>query len=242
MKKQFPALLPAQVREQMLLSKQACLVTSLSSYNVVTNIISRPKQKLSKELDEDLLFRFGYVPFVIAEVAYDYVDSVIDMACLLRISETKRLCRAIKELRKEYNSFRRSVYYGAEQHEEDNMLVFQNELKEDFSAMYVDSCNALLDKYPDLNSEYKIMLAAVYMARIVFSALFRYVSDMNRIVEAQVGHPIGNILPSHLRKINELVIHFVGDKSLGNEFNKTMARHVANLVKYIHDIKLDKHE
>lgn len=41
------------------------------------------EEKLSKILDQDTLFRFAYIPFVIANLAWDYADTIILMASQL---------------------------------------------------------------------------------------------------------------------------------------------------------------
>lgn len=89
-------------REQMLLRQQSIY----SRYGVAPDIQPRAVQSqprnLSDEIDEDLLFRFGYVPFVIAEVAWDYIDTIFDLAYILKIKETRKVNRALKDLRSDY--------------------------------------------------------------------------------------------------------------------------------------------
>lgn len=107
-------------REQMLLRQQ----TVGNSYSILSSgvqpLTTAPVRSahLSEEIDEELLFCFGYVPFVIAEVAWDYIDTIFNLSAILGISETKKICRALKNLRSDYLSLRKSVYNGADQHEE----------------------------------------------------------------------------------------------------------------------------
>lgn len=229
-------------REQMLLRQQSIC----SRYGLVPDIqplaVQSHPRNLSDEIDEDLLFRFGYVPFVIAEVAWDYIDTIFDLTYILNIKETRKVSRTLKELRSDYLSLRRSVYHGADQHEEDNMILFQEELKEEFSEMYRYCCFAIINDYPDINEEYKMLIACVYVCRMVFLALFQYHSDMKAEVEKKVRHTVGNILPKHLRQMNDLVILYVGDTPLKHEFTDERKRMVNNLVKYIHQIQLNKHD
>lgn len=230
-------------REQMLLRRQ----TAIGSYNILSSdtspmpSLTRPAN-LSDEIDEELLFRFGYVPFVIAEVAWDYIDTIFDLTVILGISETRKINRALNNLRQDYVSLRRSVYNGADQHEEQNMILFQEELKEEFSEMCQYCCGEVVKEYPDINDEYKMLLGCVYVCRMVFSALFQYMADMKAQVERKVRHTVGDILPNHLRKMNDLVLLYVGDTPLKQERTDEWKRMVDNLVKYIHKIQLNKND
>ncbi len=95
------------------------------------------KQDLSELLDQDTFLRFGYVPFVIAEVAWDYADTAIDIAILMRLSPTKKLCRCIRELRREYLGFKRKYFDSSHlDSEEDNMELFIDELSQFFNDRF----------------------------------------------------------------------------------------------------------
>ena len=198
--------------------------------------LSRP---LSSEIDEETHLRYGYVSFVIAEVAWDYVDSVLDMACILRRRELRRLCRTIKQIREDYLWWRRKFSGQAHlDNEEENMLTFQEDLNEFFSGMYHTHTDKLKQKYPDIDSEYIMMIATAYMSIIVFDALFKYVRYMEGIVIKKVGHPIGKILPKHLRQIATLMPEFAGDCPIKSEFERTRPFFVDTLVTQIKSIEL----
>lgn len=118
--------------------------------------------------------------------------------------------------------------------------MFQDELKEEFSEMYKYCSTAVSNDYPDINEEYRMMLACVYVCRMVFSALFQYVSEIKVSVEKTVRHPVGDILPYHLKKMNDLILLYVGDTPLKQEYNDERKRMVSSLVKFIHKIQLNK--
>lgn len=198
--------------------------------------LSKP---LSAEIDEETHLRYGYVSFVIAEVAWDYVDTVLNMACLLRRRELRRLCRTIKEIREDYLWWRRK--FSGQTHldnEEENMETFQEDLNEFFSSMYRAHTDKLKNKYPDIYSEYIMMIATAYMSIIVFDALFKYVRYMEGIVINKVRHPIGNILPKHLHQIAMLMPEFAGDCPIKSEFELTRSFFVDTLVTQIKSIEL----
>ena len=89
--------------------------------------------KLSQILDSETLMRFAYVPFVVAQLAWDYVDTVVCVSGMLNIKATKKLCRAVRELKREYDLVRSPYVNDAHRHsEEDNMYVFEEGAKDLF--------------------------------------------------------------------------------------------------------------
>lgn len=58
-------------------------------------------ERLKTMFSREELFRFAYVPFVIAELVWDYADTVIIMAHQLNDPACRRLTRAIRNARAE---------------------------------------------------------------------------------------------------------------------------------------------
>lgn len=100
---------PYSINQQLLSSNTGLPignVTPLSPADILAHIKRQnarkeeiEKERLAKLLGEDGLFRFGYVPFVIGELAWDYADTVVDLASLMKLTKVRSLCRAVKNLR-----------------------------------------------------------------------------------------------------------------------------------------------
>lgn len=223
-------------REQMLLRQQ---FSPMQSRPVIPRP-EPPKQRTTDDLSEELLFQFGYVPFVIAEVAWDYIDTIFDLISYLNLSDLKKFVRSIKNIRRDYQSLRRSVYNGSDQHEEDNMLVFLDELKTEFSSIYQDVYQLVNTNYPDRNDDYNVIVACAYVAMMVYSALFSYVYHVTQEVQEFVGHKVGSILPPHLEQTNKILTSQFEDAKLQEQFKPIKEKYVKQLVKNIHSIKLEK--
>lgn len=85
------------------------------------------EQKLSEILDSETLMRFAYVPFVVAQLAWDYADTIVDVASMLKLHPTKKLCRAVRELKRQYDRVRDEFTNHAHRDSEiDNMYVFED--------------------------------------------------------------------------------------------------------------------
>lgn len=190
------------------------------------------EQKLSKILDSETLMRFAYVPFVVAQLAWDYADTIIDYSAILKLHPTKKLCRAVKELKRRYDIVRDEFTNTTHRDSEiDNMYVFEEGVSDLFSLYLKNIEFDLNSEYPQLDAEHRSFILAVYQCHIVLQAIYRYASMQKAKIEKIVGHSIGDVLPAELRKLDILVMEFVGDKPVSEKFSsqqKTYAQCIAN--------------
>lgn len=197
------------------------------------------EQKLSEMIDSDTFMRFGYVPFVVANLAWDYADTIVCMAQLLKLQETKKLSRAIRQLKADYDRLRAPYIDSAHRNsEENNMYVFEDGVKDLFNLYLVNIECDIKSAYPELQSEYIILLKAVYQCHIVLQCIYEYVRIMTIKVEKIVGHKIGDILPGELRRLDPLVIAFAGDKPISKEFEKQQSTYAKSLSNRLSRIEL----
>ncbi len=190
------------------------------------------EQKLSKILDTETLMRFAYVPFVVAQLAWDYADTILNVACIMKLHPTKKLCRAVKELKRRYDIVRDEFTNTTHRDSEiDNMYVFEDGVADLFSLYLKNIEFDLNSEYPQLDAEYRSFILAVYQCHIVLQAIYRYAEMQKVKIEKIVGHAIGDVLPAELRKLDILVMEFVGDKPVSEKFSsqqKTYAQCIAN--------------
>lgn len=177
--------------------------------------------RVSKILSNDALMRFAYVPFVIASLAWDYIDTILVLSAAQKKHETKRLCRAVRQLKSEYDRLRAPyIDKDHQSSEEVNMLVFENGVKDIFNLYLVNIAADLKREYPNLDDDSLVFLKAVYQAHIVLLSIYKYVNKQTSIVEKLLNEHIRDILPSQLRRVDGLVMAFVGDKPISEQFAK----------------------
>ena len=202
----------------------------------------RDKKRLHEMLSEEAVFSITYVPYVIAEVAWDYADSIIDIATLMRLSETKRLCRAIKELRREYDRERYKIINDTwRKSETDNMIMFQEELKDFFSSVHRYVSDGLTEKYGKIDYDSLLLIGASYACRIVLTALDRFCAAQEKIVTSILGYSIGHqLMPKEIKKLYAVVAEFDGDTTLDrDDWKQHEAQFAEELAKYITDVELN---
>lgn len=201
----------------------------------------RETLKLSKILDQDTLFRFAYVPFVIAELVWDYADTIIDLSITMRLKATKKLCRAIRELRRDYDRVRAPFIDDAHRNSEtENMYMFEDGVNDIFKTLLVNIRCDLKSEYPELAPDYIDLLTAVYQCDILLHSLFRYVRMQTEKIEKIVGHRIGRILPDETYRLDALVIAFVGDKPVSERFISIKETYIKTLATQMALIELNE--
>ena len=187
------------------------------------------RDSIDKALTRDELFRFAYVPFVIAELVWDYADTVLDMAH--RIPEVKKLSRAIRNARAEYDALRRQ-YINAESREREieNMYVFEDGVKRITKQMLVNIDIDIKSEYPELIPESRDLLVAVYQCHVLSRALVTYTDNESRKLERKLKHQrVGRILPPPYYVMDKLIPEFVGDKPASAHLKNLFGQYIKSL-------------
>lgn len=193
-------------------------------------------EEIKSKIDKETLFLFSFVPFVIAEIAWDYADSCINLAILLRIYETKRLSRRIRELRREYDWKRSRMDPGSRKIETENMLAFQEDYKEFFSHLHHNIQEQINATYPGQCFDMQLLISGAYSCAVVLRSVFKYVDIMQNKIAALLGiTAVGSIIVSELRELEKIIIQFAGEESIGgdNKFPTSLNPYVDTLVNYL---------
>lgn len=193
---------------------------------------------IAKRLTKDELHRVAYLPFVIAEVVWDYADTLCDLAVIMRESKLKRLCRAVKELRRDYDRSRAPFLDAATQaKEEEHMIGFQEELNDFFYKMRLAVTAEIHTKHGHLESEGEMLVVACHMGVICFRALRKYTAWADALIERKCGRARHSIMPDQIRRLGFLLPEFAGDCEIDlNTPQMDLWRDA--LVNHIHSIEL----
>lgn len=123
------------------------------------------------------------------------------------------------------------------------MYVFEEGVSDLFSLYLKNIEFDLNSEYPNLEEDYRNYLLAIYQCHIVLQSIYRYCGMMKEKVEKIVGHQIGDVLPKELRRLDILVMAFVGDKPISAKFDaqqKTYAQCLANRMILVELVDKDK--
>ena len=214
----------------------------LAKAPITAGLIHRPEQRefsieeIKQKIDKETLFLFAFVPFVIAEIAWDYADSCIDLCILMRITETKKLCRCVRELRREYDRKRYKIDQEHRNIETQNMEAFQEDYKQFFSELHTSITNQVAENHPGQCLEQRMLMAAAYSCAVVLRAVFKYTDILSKRIAGILGiTATGSIIVKELRVLEKIIIQFAGEESIGgnNQFPSTLNPFVDTLVEYL---------
>ena len=122
--------------------------------NTVTSILINPnlpfvsrfapkpmtRKDFSEKVDNlpiKLMRDLGAKLYLLANLSWGYVDTVCSMCIELRLEETKKLMREIRNLKREYDRFRAPTMGDLETRQEEEMGVwFEESFLNDFNALY----------------------------------------------------------------------------------------------------------
>lgn len=192
--------------------------TATPRFSVGVDLHAKPKQRvespldISKALTQNELYRVAYLPFVIAEVVWDYVDTILDLACLLKLQQTKRLCRAMRELRRDYDRSRAPfIDDKSREVETEHMIAFQDEFRAYFNKLWLAVKFNLRQRHGHLEENYEMLVCAVHMSMVCFKALRKFTNWADTLIESKCGRANHSIMPDQIRRLGILLPEFAGD-------------------------------
>lgn len=199
--------------------------------------------QIKATLTQDEILRFGYVPFVIARLVWDYADTILDICIQMRLQETKRLSRAVRQLKDDYD--RNRIPYIDKTHEDNesrNMLIIEEAIEEHTDLFFLNLRCAVEREYPELTPEYRQLIYAVYQCRAMLSVCLRYAEVQRAHVAKRMGWVLNSMLPPQVKALEPLIIAFAGDKTLGADWDKTETTFVNTFVTQIGLLRLSEKE
>lgn len=217
-------------------SHQVKLIVNMNRTFVMASVI--PKQRKMSEaehflwfyhrLGQDGIFQIAYVPFVIANLVWDYADTVTRIAAMLRLGGAKKLSRRVKELKVEYDRTRLPYLDAKHQDSEiENGYIFEDAVNDITQQLLKNITFDLRCEYPNLDPEHLDFLIAVYQCDIMLNALMEYSRIKSNEVSYKLNLPsIGRMLPDAIYKLVPVMPRFAGDKPLSVEFGELRKRYI----------------
>lgn len=167
----FPQPKPKTERETRLSIRQTKIAKPMHSISI--NPGQRKKMKDITEVPEELLIKWSIRLFALMNLAWDYVDTILDLCIQQRISETKPLCRTIRELKRDYDKFRsRSMTEDKEREEEETAMIFEEMFDKHFKILAIN-LDTEVRKY-DLNEDHTMLVIATQQAMTLIDAVKIY--------------------------------------------------------------------
>lgn len=193
------------------------------------------KQAMEKLTDEEH-FRYLYMPYMVTDVYFDYVDTVLTLAAQMRIEPLKKVCRLVKETEKDYRYFmRQHIDHKHLTQQSQHMDIFLDGYFDKFNAEYKIIKVAIRAKKPDLHPDWITFLACIYMTMAIFYALQEFCREADKVI-AQKWKPGGRtILLDWVPLTNKMMLECLGDSDvISREDLKTSGKRILDT---LHNLK-----
>lgn len=149
--------------------------------------------------------------YLIGALVWDYTDTILDISAQMRIGATKKISRAIRELRQDYDRVRaRNLDSKYVEREWELAELFESINKDHFTKLY----NALQNEIrhdTNLDKDYEILVGAVQIAMTVLDALKLYAAQCDQFIHKYYPAAPHSILPDHFRRLSILLPEYAGD-------------------------------
>lgn len=173
--------------------------------------ISKPRRGSLDDVPQTELAYMTVKIYFVGALAWDYTDTVLDIASQMKISETKKLSRTIRELRRNYDRLR-AIDLDAEHIRQEWKLaeLFEAINKEHISRL----CNGLLTEIRHdhkLSGDYESLVEAVLIALTMLDALHLYADQCDAFIKKYYPDAPHSILPDHFTQLKWLLPEYAGD-------------------------------
>lgn len=199
---------------------------------------SPTKEEMEEMLDTDTTFRWLHIPFVIAELVWDRLDTVKIVSQMMKLDHTRKINRQIDEIHRDFNSKKRFLIEGdchSKQAKHGEEMI--DEIEEDLSEYYQSIYKAVCDRFPELDNDNRMFVSAIHEARLIYTAIKRYNEKFRNILKRDFGLTTKDIMPSDFWKLDALVTKIKPECMLplsSGEVNENIER----MVQLMFDIRL----
>lgn len=195
-----------------------------------------PGPKQFADIPADRLAVMGVKLYIVGALAWDYTDSVLNIAAQMRIPQTKRLCRTIRSLRCNYDKMRALSLDREHMRCEWNLAeMFEGICKGHFQKLCLGLRNEIR-RDAELDPQYVMLVEAVQMAMTLIDTLKLYAAECDSFIRNYYPTAPHSILPDQFKSLATLLPEFAGDCYDASSYSRSATARI--LLKEINDIEL----
>lgn len=161
--------------------------------------------------DRFTAFRIAYLPFVFFDAIWDYIETLMDIARILRIRETRSLCRALQTIRDDYDREQIKMIDKVEREKTSQHAQQFIDESEPLKWSYKVIHSEYRRKYPDLSPDWVMLIAQADLICGLFAALIKYAEHFDKMIEEKAGRKLHSLLPDEIRRMQILIPQFLGN-------------------------------
>lgn len=149
--------------------------------------------------------------YLIGALVWDYADTVCDIAISMRRHETKRLCRAVRELRLDYDRTRALDLDDDHVEREWRLAELFESINRDNFAKLCAGLRTEIRRDTRLDAENVMLVEAVQMTMTLIDALRLFAAECDGFIRRYYPQSPHSILPDHFTRLAVLIPEFAGD-------------------------------
>lgn len=188
------------------------------------------KTKTIDDIPEDTLMSWAMRLFGLGSLAWDYADTVLKCAAVMRLQHTKKLCRAVRDIKADYDRFRaRKISDSYVRKEQAIGLAIEELCQGHLDKLHYGLRNEIA-RY-GLEPESTFLVEAVQQCLTLIDAMKLYAKDCDRQIGDTDAH---SIMPDHFIRLSGLISEFAGDAYNHNsEARRITAKIIYNELKTV---------
>lgn len=169
-------------------------------------------QKTLREVPERELINMAVRLYVLGALAWDYVDSILNIAAQMGITQTKRLSRAVRELKREYDKERAERMDDAlVEQESEWALDFEDYIGKALKELTEGIRAETQDVDGKLQGDYLYLVMGVQQAMTVLEAMKIFARQCDTKIESYGVPPAHSILMDHFPRLMVMIPQYAGD-------------------------------
>lgn len=155
--------------------------------------------------------KMAFVPLVLTEIAWMYADRCMKWCAEHRVSATVKLCRAMKQLRKDYIAYlAKDLKPDHIQNVIDQAHEFHDSIATKFQVMWYTLNGEWSKTYPD-DAEYNVMRTDALMGMVCIKALERHNKQWDDRIRKEFGREMNSITDPKTKALFESLDAFTPD-------------------------------
>lgn len=180
------------------------------SFDIMPRRAAHTDFNIATAFDRHTVFRISYLPFVFFDVIWDYIDTLMDLARIIGNKETRRLSRALRDIRAEYDRERAKTLDW--EHRQRTAIHAEQFIEESTPLQWAWKVihSEYKRKNPDLLPDWVMFIAQADLVCAMFAALMRYARHFDAMITAKAGRKLHTILPDEVRRMQGLIPEFMG--------------------------------
>ena len=205
-----------------------------------------PKPKTIEDVPKDELLKMAALLFIIGRLAWDYADTVLDLASQMKLGgETKRISRTIREIRRRWEIFRQKDFDSSHDRKEYDLAMLFEELTRRHLNRLCNAIRVEVSKRYELTDEQIMLVQAVMQTLCVYDAMKMYAGQCDRFIKAYYPTAPHSIMPDEFPQMARLIPRFIPDyyyQSESKELTSRILLNEINSIDVVNDERFDDAE